>query len=326
MIYLIAGGFIVLSTVVLLTIKKTRKISKIKRNISKKDKKKEVESIGDIIFNLLMMLIKGISAMINRSKLFNKKSKKYEEFLKALDNDTLVGVDVISIKIVSSIMFLVIINSLYFLTSISTAGLPLLVILVIGYYLPNIYFFTIRYYHRKKLSDELRNTIVLWNNAYKAGKSTLQALETTIDSSPKFMATELKKLVTDMKKGLGIDEAFNRFKKRTGIEEIGYIAETIAISEATGGNIVKLFSRLEKNLIMKSKIKNEKAALSASSKITAIILIAMPIVFYLIISLLSPNYFDPLYNSVIGLTILAIIVIGYMLYIYLTVKILKISR
>jgi tight adherence protein B len=213
---------------------------------------------------------------------------------------------------------------LYHLTNKNYTDLPLLVIFIIGFYLPNIYLFYNRYKKLKAIEKDLLNTITLINNAYKAGKSTLQAIEMVSKQSSDDTAHEFSVLYQDLVMGLSIEEAFKGLAKRLPIEEIDYIATTISISEKTGGNIIKVFSSIEKTLYNREKVTHEMKTLTANSKITIKVLIFMPIFFSFIIYILSPDYFNPLFNTNIGNIILLIIGLMFTLYIFFVTKILKV--
>ncbi|MFA7689077.1 MAG: type II secretion system F family protein, partial [Bacilli bacterium] len=217
------------------------------------------------------------------------------------------------------IFYIILLN----LTKKNITDFPLLIILIIGYYLPNIYYFYDYKKRIKSIEKDILNTITILNNAYKAGKSTLQAVE-IIAGQESPIGREFNLLYNDLIMGIEFETAFNRLAKRTKIEEFSYIATTISISEKTGGNIIKVFSAIEKNLYNRYKINHEMKTLTANSKITIKVLIIMPIVFILGVHLLSPDFFLPLFNTTIGNMVIVIITALLILYVFFINKILKV--
>jgi len=311
--------------IVLFVFFKVVKINKIKKHLAKDDVKKlEVRSIGDLFFDIGFGFVKGISFLFKKSRVLKRFAMPYREFTRYFKVN-IEAIDIIVIKIISGILFLIIIAFLYFVLGYKT-DLMFLVVFIIGYYLPNLYLFAIRTFYRKKIDSEISGLILLWNNAYKAGKTTLQAIDVVMPSVSDYLAVDLELLKNDLKSGLEITEAFERFEERTKSPKVKYMSNIISVTEATGGNIVDLFYRLEKTLLMEEKLDQEKNSMLISSKITAIIILILPIVFYLTLSAFSPSYFYPLFNTEIGLILFGVIIILYILCIIFIIKIFKVGR
>ena len=125
----------------------------------------------------------------------------------------------------------------------------------IGYYLLDIYLFFDYKRQIRLIENELLRAIIIMNNAFKAGKSTLQAVEIASLELPEPICDEFKKMYLDMKYGLSVDTVFERFAKRVNLEEAVYLSSSLTILNKTGGNIVEVFSSIERTLFDKKKIK-----------------------------------------------------------------------
>ncbi|MFA5602610.1 MAG: type II secretion system F family protein [Bacilli bacterium] len=303
------------------------KVAKLNKRIDKYSFKKVISekdiSLGDYFYNAYRGIIRGITLILSKSKRIKKNAnKKYKKFIKD-EKLNILPVDIISIKTLSAIVLFIFYIILLNLTKKNITDFPLLIILIIGYYLPNIYYFYDYKKRIKSIEKDILNTITILNNAYKAGKSTLQAVE-IIAGQESPIGREFNLLYNDLIMGIEFETAFNRLAKRTKIEEFSYIATTISISEKTGGNIIKVFSAIEKNLYNRYKINHEMKTLTANSKITIKVLIIMPIVFILGVHLLSPDFFLPLFNTTIGNMVIVIITALLILYVFFINKILKV--
>ena len=174
------------------------------------------------------------------------------------------------------------------------------------------------------------------NNAFKSGKSTLQALKIASLELPEPISDEFKKMYLDMKYGLSIDTGvgipseklntvFDRFAKRVNLEEAVYVSSSLTILNKTGGNIVEVFSSIERTLFDKKKLNEELKNISASPNMIVKVLFIIPIVFTLIIYILNPSYFAPLFSSTLGYMIIGIIVLMFIIYILLLKRITRID-
>ncbi len=164
------------------------------------------------------------------------------------------------------------------------------------------------------------------NNCFKAGKSTLQALQTASVELPYPLGDEFKKMYLDMKYGLSVDTVFERFARRVKLPEAVYVSSSLTVLNKTGGNIVEVFSSIERTLFDKKKLKEEMKNISSAPKIVVIILSIVPVFFVGIVYLLNPTYFNPLFSSTLGYIIIAIIVIMFIIYLITLLRTLKVDE
>ena len=98
----------------------------------------------------------------------------------------------------------------------------------------------------------------------------------------------------------------------------------MTVLSKTGGNIVNVFSAIERTLFDKKKLKAELKNLTASSNMIVKILLAVPFVFILLIYVLNPNYFDPLFASPLGYMLLLLIFLILITYVWFLQKLMKV--
>lgn len=196
---------------------------------------------------------------------------------------------------------------------------------IIGYYLYDIYLIFIRKNFKRRVKNDMLRAVIVMNNAFKAGKSTLQAVEIASHDLPKPISLEFKKIYQDMTYGISVDVAFSRFASRVGLDEANYIATSLTILNKTGGNIVAVFSSIERTLFDKKKLESDLKNSTAASNLVVKVLMGIPILFVLVIYVISPNYFTPLFKSSLGYLVLFIITLMFLIYIYLLNKIMKVK-
>lgn len=233
--------------------------------------------------------------------------------------------DYITHKLVISILFVL-------LTIISQAIqerfitlIQLLFSMIIGFYILDIYLIINNRINKKKIENDMLRAIIIMNNAFKSGKSTIQAVEIASKKLPKPICYEFKKIYEEMQYGLSVDTVFDRFSKRVNIEEAEYLASSLIILNRTGGNIVAVFDSIEKTLFDKMKLKEDLKNSTTVSKLVVKILLVVPVFFVLIIYLLNPDYFDPFFASPLGYLMLGVIVIMFSIYSYLLSKIVEVN-
>ena len=283
-----------------------------------------VNSENTSVLEGLMLRYKKLVKRLRKytNKTFPKTCLKYEKYV--IYGEDMEAADFVTNKIIISfvLLFLEIIDTIFKWEKISL--LSILIVLTFGFYILDIYLIYDRRKRKKSIENDMLRAIIIMNNAFKAGKSTIQAVEIASKELPEPINMEFKKMYRDMKYGLSTEIVFDRFAKRINIEEARYLSSSLTILNKTGGNIINVFSSIEKTLFDKKKLKEELKNSTASSNAVVKILLLVPFIFVAIIYFVSPGYFEPLFSSTIGYIILFIMALMFMAYAYLLQKIIKV--
>lgn len=282
-------------------------------------------SLSDKLINKYLIFVRNMRKYVGKSVFLEKGSKRYEKYIKYNSRDNIKGIDFITNKIIISIAFVILTIFSQIFTRKILGIYDYIINFFIGYFLLDIYLYFYQKKQNKLISNELLRAIIIMNNAFKSGKSTLQVLKIAADELPEPICDEFKKMYLDMKFGLSVDTVFDRFSKRVPLEEAVYVSSSLKILNKTGGNIVEVFSSIERTLFDKKKLNEELKNISASPNMIVKILLFVPIIFILLIYILDPTYFAPLFDSVLGYMIISIIIIMFIIYALLLRKILKIE-
>ena len=277
-------------------------------------------SIFDLIYKKYFKFVKKQRKKMK--KLFPSLIRKYDKYVL---HEDVKAADYITHKFVISFIFII-------LTIVATAiqgklitFIQLFISFIIGFYSLDIGLMIERKLNRKKVEEDMLKAIIVMNNAFKSGKSTIQAVEIAGNKLPGVIGLEFKKISEEMKYGLSVDIVFSRFAKRINLEEAEYLSSSLAILNRTGGNIIAVFDSIEKTLFDKKKLKEELKNSTVVSKLVVKILMFVPIVFILIIYLFDPSYFEPFFDSTLGYILLSIILIMFIIYAYLLNRIVKVN-
>ena len=282
------------------------------------------KSALDNFINYIRNLSSRISNRIDSFDIFRKASKRYQKYVDAFSGGRYNSMDFISMKILTSFLFLIVsivIETIRFnVLSIYELVIPM----IIGYFLLDI-IFAYRYYrYRKKIEKDLLQAIIIMNNCFKSGRSITQAINIVAEQLEGAIADEFKKMSLELSFGLEIEVVFDRFAKRIKLEEAAYLTSSLSVLNKTGGNIIKVFTSIEKTLFNRQKLNLELKSLTGSSKIIMYALTLMPILFILVINFINKDYFAPLFTSAIGFIIMGVILILYITYIIIVRKIMKV--
>lgn len=324
--YEITLSFVVLALFVLLILFiRYRKAISLEKKISKytveplKNKEDSLFDRGNLLYK---NIVRKISVVFSKSEILKKHSKMYEKYIRISSFES--GMDIVASKFIIGLVCSVL--SIFSKTiQLEVIRLvELLIPFIIGYIILDIYYFIKFKMYRNRLENDLLQAIIIMNNAFKSGRSITQAIDLVTKELKGPIAEEFKKMSLELSFGLSIDIVFKRFGDRIKIDEINYLTSSLSILNKTGGNIIKVFSSIEKTLFNKKKLRLELSSLTGSSRLIVYALFVIPILFILFISIISPAYFVPLYTTGLGRILIIIMVIIYIIYILLIRKIMKV--
>lgn len=313
-------SIIVLNIIILLF--KLHKTIKLERRISRYSLKIGEEDDISYFDKLESKYLKLVKKCKNNKRLV-KYSTSYEKYANVGEGVGAIGFIINKLIIAISFVILVIVS--YAIQGKIISFIGFILSFIIGYYIYDIYLIINKKNRSKKIKNDILRAVIIMNNAFKAGKSTLQAVSIASVDLPNPIAKEFKKIEEDMSYGLSTDVAFNRFAKRVNLEEATYIASVLTILNKTGGNIINVFSSIEKTLFDKKKLEEDLKNSTAASNLVVKFLMIVPLLFILVIYIVSPTYFAPLFNSTLGYFIIFIIIIMFTIYTYLLNKIMKVK-
>lgn len=281
-------------------------------------------SLFDLLSNEYSKLVMKLSKVLKKSVFLNKYSLRYNKYITYENEKNTVAMDFVSNKVFICLLFVFIIFFARIIEGVFPSYIDILVSALLGFFSIDIYFKIYDYVKKKQIEQDLLNAIIIMNNAFRSGRSTMQAIEIVAHELKGPIKQEFKKMHLEISYGLSLDVVFERFSKRVDSEEVNYITSSLSILNKTGGNIIKVFSSIEKMLFNKQKLKQEMKSLTSSANMISKILLIMPFVFVAIITLLNPSYFMSLINTSLGNVLLFVIVLIYGLYAFIVNKIMKV--
>ena len=96
--------------------------------------------------------------------------------------------------------------------------------------------------------------------------------------------------------------------------------------EKTGGNVVKVFSSIERSFFERKKLNDELKSVTALSNFVFKILVAIPFIIFIMIYVLNPEFFAPFITTTIGNVLLGIIILIYVVYVVVVKRVIKIRE
>jgi tight adherence protein B len=158
---------------------------------------------------------------------------------------------------------------------------------------------------RRALAEQLPDALQLVVGSLKSGFSLAQALDAVSrDLPPGPLAATFGRVTAEARIGADLGDALERAAERTGNTDLAWIVMAIRIQRDTGGNLAEVLATTVDTLRERERLRRQVWALSAEGRLSAYILIALPILMGLWLFLTRRDYLAPLWTTSTGLVML----------------------
>ncbi len=176
--------------------------------------------------------------------------------------------------------------------------------LLIGMCLPlGIYLFLHARY-RRKLQNQLPDTIYLLSRSLRAGLSLEQALENVADHGNQPIAGEFKRAVRQLKLGMTIPAALRVMAERIKLTDFDVLVTVVALHRNIGGNLTMLLDRVATSIRDRNLFRGHFQTATALSRITGFAVASGAPLIFLGYSLWQPDFINRFLESTTGIRML----------------------
>ncbi|MCB5274416.1 hypothetical protein BJG92_01949 [Arthrobacter sp. SO5] len=154
---------------------------------------------------------------------------------------------------------------------------------------------------RAKFAEQLDETLQLLAGGLRAGHSLLRAIDAVAGEAGAPTTAEFARIINETRLGRDLGEALDDAALRMRSEDFSWVAQAIAIHREVGGNLADVLDQVGQTIRERSQIRGQVKALSAEGKISALVLMLLPVGITGALMVLSPGYMDPMVTTPLGL-------------------------
>ncbi|MET4637097.1 type II secretion system F family protein [Mycetocola sp. 2940] len=162
---------------------------------------------------------------------------------------------------------------------------------------------------RARFADQLDESLTLLAGGLRAGHSLLRAVDAASQETESPTSEEFARVVNETRIGRDLGDALSNTATRMRSEDFEWVAQAIAINREVGGNLSLVLDQVSHTIRQRNQIRRQVKGLAAEGKMSAWILILLPIVVFLFILLLQPSYLDAFFGNILGILALIVAVI-----------------
>jgi tight adherence protein B len=198
------------------------------------------------------------------------------------------------------------------------SGLGALFFMVAGWALP---FMWLRWRQKKRIRDfeqQLPDAIDMLVSAMKAGYSFQAATQFIGEEMIPPLGPEFARFYDEQRLGMDVRSALVGMQNRVESLDLKMFVTAVLIQRETGGNLSEVLSNLADLVRQRIAMRGQIQTLIAEPKLSARFLAVLPVIVFLILSVINPDFFDPMLapgsigRAVLTGTVISVIV-GYMI-------------
>ena len=155
-----------------------------------------------------------------------------------------------------------------------------------------------------KFDEQLPEALDLLARAVRSGHAIASGFELIAGEMEDPIKSEFRATVDEINMGLSLKDAFDNFCVRVPSTDLRFFSIAIMIQKETGGNVAEILDRISRLIRERLQFKRQVKALTAEGRLSAWILILLPLVMLLYMYFVNYEYVSQLWTDRMGLYML----------------------
>ncbi|MCU7728349.1 VWA domain-containing protein [Actinoplanes sp. KI2] len=162
----------------------------------------------------------------------------------------------------------------------------------------------------RSFGNQLPEALQLLVGSLRSGFSLPQGLDALVRDGGEPIAGELGRALAETRLGGDLEDSLERVGERNGSQDMAWLVMAIRIQREVGGNLSETLETAVGTMRERARLHRHVRALSAEGRLSAMILLGMPIVLGGWMFVFRRDYLRPLYTEPLGLLMLTGSVVG----------------
>ncbi len=158
---------------------------------------------------------------------------------------------------------------------------------------------------QNRLRELVPDALRCMESCFQAGLSLPQTFAETARETEPPLSQTFAQVSHDIELGHSVDEALDRFRLGSGLPELAFVAVALDVQYVSGGDATSVLRIAQDSVDHALELRRTLRVQTAQAKLSAQIVSAMPLVLVGVLSLVSPHFFNPFFETGTGLALLA---------------------
>lgn len=159
---------------------------------------------------------------------------------------------------------------------------------------------------RAAFAEQLDDTLQLIASGLRAGHSLPAALDVVAVEAESPTAEEFARLLNKHRLGFDLAQSIEECAERMDCDDLAWTAQAVAIHREVGGNLGEVLDHVGETIRERNQIRRQIRTLSAEGRISADVLIVLPVAIALVLAVISPGYIALFVTTPVGIVLIGI--------------------
>lgn len=164
---------------------------------------------------------------------------------------------------------------------------------------------------RRRFAGQLPQTLQMMAASLRAGHSLPRVLDSVSKEVEAPMAEELARVVNENRLGRDLVDSLETVAERMQSTDFGWVAGAISAQRETGGNLNEILDQVAATIRERQHIRMQVLSLSAEGRLSAVILMGLPVAVGLYYTLVSADTMSVFVDAAIGKVLLVVSAVLY---------------
>lgn len=169
-----------------------------------------------------------------------------------------------------------------------------------GYMVAPFYLQFLRRRRLAKIENQLVEFLPMLASSLRSGFAFQQGVELAAQQLDPPLADELMILLNDTNLGATMEDALLQMGERVGSTDFDMMITAILVQRNTGGNLAEVLERAAETLRERERVRADLQTLTASARLTGLILSVYPALVGLLLLLIMPSLWGVMFTETIG--------------------------
>lgn len=153
---------------------------------------------------------------------------------------------------------------------------------------------------QRAFADQLEDSLQLLASSLRAGHSMLQALNSVAREAEAPTSEEFARIINQTRIGREVGDALEDTASRMRSDDFSWVTQAIAINREVGGNLAEVLDAVGATIRERNQIRRQVKSLSAEGKMSAYVLMALPVGITAFLLVSNPSYILAFTSGLVG--------------------------
>jgi tight adherence protein B len=153
---------------------------------------------------------------------------------------------------------------------------------------------------QRAFEAQLPDVLDLAASSMEAGHSLLTALQLVAEDAPEPLGSEVARVLSETEVGRPLIEALDAMALRLDVPDLNWTVEGVRIQSEVGGRLSEMLRTLSTFMRAREEVRRELRALTAEGKLSAYVLVGLPIAMLGVLSVIARDYVSTLFVTTPG--------------------------